>query len=479
MAVPFDCRFSTVGNVASSLFPTIPITIPSADGAANSLRDLFFFSSGSTIDLRANYQFLTSGYDSSLTSVPAESLHRALSSLTQNPSDSYPVPRLGVLFASDYASRDNVFGVMFDTGFIDPDAPTTAVSSSPRQGCAIFLQTIQRRRSNQADYQNQVTFDLVHELGHVFNLQHVSDADCFLNISAEDETPPKSAFSFLPTQRTILAECGIDRAYTPGGDPFGSGDLGNEDAPQNCSGNSTRLKLQISVAQEEFWPWEPIELDIHLGTGRRSAPLKVPDRVDPGYSDFKVWIEEPSGERRRYRPTKHYCAYDATLQVAPRKAYRRDISIFAESGGYTFRRPGIHRIWVTFQLSSRYHVQSNVITVLVKTRRLSDKRAQRRLNDVRRLARIAARTLYYRSGVIRSPEVAALEELIRRSREQPICASARYALGRLFYDQIHRSPSRRKHWESKAKPYLLAARDEPALSGNRRRRASQIIANVL
>ena len=297
MAVSFECRFSTIGSVPAALRPPIPILVSSETGSADSIRDLFFFASGGVIDLQPNYRFLADGYEPVLDSVSAESLHSALSMLTQNPSGSYPVPRLGVLLAPKYAPRDDVFGVMFDTGLVDPDAPARSVSTSPRAGCVIFLQTIRDLRPNSEDYLKQVGFDIAHEVGHMFNLQHVDSntGTSFLNISPKHAVPQSSAFKFLSFERSILAECGIDRSVTPGGDPFGTGDLGNEDRPDGpSSSKSIRLVLAVDIAQKEFWAWEPVELDINLSVqaGRSVQPLRVPDRLDPGYSTFEIWIEE-------------------------------------------------------------------------------------------------------------------------------------------------------------------------------------------
>jgi hypothetical protein len=314
----------------------------------------------------------------------------------------------------------------------------------------------------------------------MFNLQHVDSntGTSFLNISPKDSVPQPSAFKFLSFERSILAECGIDRSVTPGGDPFGTGDLGNEDHPSGASTfKSTTLTLAVDITPKEFWAWEPVELDINLSvqTGKSAQPVRIPDRLDPGYSTFEVWIEEPSGERRRYRSTKHYCAGNSDLQIGTRDKFQRDISIFVESGRYTFRKAGIHRVWATFRISDRRKLQSKPIEVMVRSRHLNETRAQRRLDETRRLLTTSVRTLFYRSGFVRPREVAALEELIIRIPREHSGAAAQYALGRLFYDQMKRYPKMKKEWTHKAKPYLQAALNHAALSQNRRRRATAIV----
>jgi hypothetical protein len=179
--------------------------------------------------------------------------------------------------------------------------------------------------------------------------------------------------------------------------------------------------------------------NLSLQAGKSAQPLKIPDRLDPGYSTFEIWIEEPSGERRRYRSTKHYCATNTELLIGARDKFQRDISIFAESGSYTFRKAGIHRIWAIFQVSNRRILQSKPIEVMVRSRHLHETRAQRRLDETRRLLTTSVRTLFYRSGFIRPREVAALEELIARHPREHSGAAAQYALGR-FVSRPNQTP---------------------------------------
>ena len=115
---------------------------------------------------------------------------------------------------------------------------------------------------------------------------------------------------------------------------------------------------------------------------------------------------------------------------------------------------------------------------MIKSRHLSETRAQQRLDEIRRLLTTSARTLFYRSGFIRPREVAALEELVLRLPREHSGAAAQYALGRLFHDQTRRHPTMKKEWTLKAKPYLEAAMNHAALSENRRRRATSIVATM-
>jgi len=106
------------------------------------------------------------------------------------------------------------------------------------------------------------------------------------------------------------------------------------------------------MSRRSFFYFEPVELDVVLSApSSANRSFRVPDCIDPGYGAFRIWIEEPSGERRIYRSPRIYCAHDELIFVGPKKPFRRDISIFGESGGFTFRRAGVHKVWAEFALS--------------------------------------------------------------------------------------------------------------------------------
>src|SRR5208282_2946288 len=119
--------------------------------------------------------------------VSALQLHTTLVDLTNNSTvpTGKPVSRIGVLLADSYAAFAPALGVMFDRGFTTEDDPNAAgmFTAVPRQGCAIFLGSIFKLRHTDAQYLEEVRFTAVHELGHVFNLQHDTDSINFMTPS--------------------------------------------------------------------------------------------------------------------------------------------------------------------------------------------------------------------------------------------------------------------------------------------------------
>jgi hypothetical protein len=214
-----------------------------------------------------------------------------------------------------------------------------------------------------------------------------------------------------------------------------------------------------------------LELQLHAPEVLEGS-YEVPDELDPGYRRFVVWIEEPSGERRRYRPTKHYCSNRATIALEEGKSIRRDLSIFGQSGGLTFRHAGVHRVWADFQLPGGDVISSNKLEFEILPDLFGDRRARRRQEELRELFRKAAQLFFYRSGKIRKAPREALEALIRRARGKHLGSAADYAMGRLLAHQARRVPRSRDYWLKEARPYLERAKDSPLLNPHRCWRAA-------
>jgi hypothetical protein len=476
MPVSFDCRFAVLGQVPAELLPPTPIMAVNFDGNPISLQDLFSTASDGSILLQPNYTFMGKPYEGNTTSTTAADLHWTLSLLAQNPPNAYPIPHLGVIFTTAYAF-EQVFGLMFDTGVEDPDAQGSAISSKPRQGCALFLQTINSYRKG-VDYRRQVAFDLAHEIGHIFNLQHVVDSDnlCFMNQSYTDAPHPMGAFGFTGDERGSLRNCGVDPSVTPGGLPFGSGGGGNTDRPvKPVVRRSNQVSMQISVIEPEFWPWEDVQLEIRLSAIRSTG---VPHQFDPGYKNFEIWIEQPDGERRRYRSPQYYCAYPKKLLVDAANPFSRDISIFLQSGGYTFRTPGVHRIWVDFYPTPKSRVRSNTLEISVRSPDRLSRPAYWDWLQLKQLHRTASRLLFFKGGPFPEKEIDALSQLAERYKDERYGASANYTLGKFYLDQARRFPDEREAKQRKALPFLDAAAGNRRLGEHRQRKAAALATQV-
>jgi hypothetical protein len=205
----------------------------------------------------------------------------------------------------------------------------------------------------------------------VFNLHHTSEPSYLATSPAAQPFGPEG-LRFADHHLRSLCDCHKDPDVWPGGSDFIQSTAdGHLNAPR---GRARRLPfgldLRIDTSTREFHYFEPVELDVTLSVAagvRRT--FRVPDCIDPGYSQFRIWIEAPDGERRKLRPTQHYCPSGRQLNIAPESPFHRDISVFGEAGGYTFQDSGIYRIWVELDASASSTIRSNVLELNVLPRR--------------------------------------------------------------------------------------------------------------
>jgi hypothetical protein len=296
--------------------------------------------------------------------VSALQLHYWLLQVNQNALDA-PLKNICVLFAHSYAGLSGAYGIMFDRGFTTVDDPNDAQIDleRPRQGCAVFLDTIQASRP--VGYRDEVLFTTVHELGHVFNLQHDETSPNFMRTSDQSTAYGAPAYLFTPHEQSRLEACSSDPNVMPGSSVFASDGAYNLSA-QIAAPGPTNLQLKISVAKATFWRFEPTQLELQLGLPEDSAEIvSVPEILDPCHSRFRVMIENDLGERTLYRSTYATCGPDGSVRISPGGPYRRDIPIFGQRGGYTFRRAGKHRIWAVLDIPGA-SIRSNDLEVDVK-----------------------------------------------------------------------------------------------------------------
>ncbi len=290
--------------------------------------------------------------------IQSDQLHTALECITGYQRNRTKVTNIGLLVADRYEPRPDFFGYMFDDDFA-PGFPNPW-ATTPREGCAVFIGGIAARRDGQ-EFLDEVIYTAIHEVGHIFNLQHANSPSYMAQSAGLTHPYNLNKTRFGNQESFLLSQCSSSPFVWPGGSLFG--DLGPffSETGFSDAANSSPLQIKIDINRAAFWYFEPIELDIELST--KHVPVSIPDMVDPGYKAFTVWIEEPSGERRRYRSPKHYCPSKKKVTISPSNPFRRDISIFGESGGYAFRKAGMHRIWVTFNYGRGKCIDSNVVEV--------------------------------------------------------------------------------------------------------------------
>lgn len=190
------------------------------------------------------------------------------------------------------------------------------------------------------------------------------------------------------------------------------------------------IRLKISMSQDEFFYFEPVELDVRITCGGTET---IPDRVDPSHETFAIWITKPDGERFRYRPGKSVCAPMKHRTISRRSSFQRDISIFRQGCGFTFSTPGCYKVQLVFELSKNLVILSNEICCEVKKPNPSLKlysEMKRAFSSME-----AIRFLRYKRLLPSKEVIQNLEQFAESNRSAPSAAAVHYALGRAFLMQ--------------------------------------------
>lgn len=390
--------------------------------------------------------------------------------------------RVGIIFADTYKPRDSLLGLMFDV------APFAGVEH--REGCAVFLDAIRefRKAEPPARQEDEIGFTTLHELGHCFNLWHAERPRFAPNFMASSETEifDDNAWFFLSEHESYLrladAKASVSKYVLPGGSPFDvrpngwfqGGDIRGGIRSDPARSPKGTLQLRIRTDQKEIWHFDPLELEVELSVGARSSRLhRVPDEVDPGYDRFQIWIEEPDGRRRLYRAPVRYCANPRSLEIRTRQPFKRDVTIFAGAGGYTFRMPGEHHLSASFRVSARKVLWSNTTRVTLKAARPG-------LREFDDMARVLTRPrvgkfLFDRRSTLAARDVEYMAELTRRYPNSSAAASILFAVGAQVARESVHAGSERKAMARYARRLLSAAGGQRGLGRHRRRRIKELL----
>ena len=308
--------------------------------------------------------------------VGAFSLHTMLRGLTGNPLYRRPVDTIALIVARAYRGNRAAFGMMFDEGYVHDGAPADDVDAPevlgpPREGCAVFIDAIAAKRGERGSpaFDRELTFTTLHELGHVFNLQHQNDEHNVMKESARYGSVPPAGVRLSDADRLRLSLNPLPLHYRPGGSDFGRGASAN--APlvwkPTAPDGPPDLRLTVASSHAEAHSFEPVELDVEISlasdaTGHR----RIRNAVDPGYDSFRVWIEDPVGARRTLRSPRRYCGDTGWLTITRDRPFRRDISIGREAGGPVFHQGGVHRVSAEINLGARGVLRSNDVPLRIR-----------------------------------------------------------------------------------------------------------------
>jgi len=355
----------------------VPDPIGLFGGTFDFIRDFYRWETANNIeidlDLSATqkpFPVLTPG------EVTAFTLHTMLRRLTGNPLSHRPVDNIALILARSYKGNETAFGMMFDEGYVFSGDPADNVTEPevlgpPREGCAVFIDALAALRGPQGtpDFNRELRFTVLHELGHVFNLQHQDAKANIMRRSAVYGLQPPEAYRLSSGDRGRLSQDPLPYEYHPGGSNFGYGASAN--APTEWRFNPQKefrdMQVRVQVSHSEVFAFEPIELDIEISLlpGRHKT-RRIPCTVDPGYDSFRIWIEEPNGSRRLLRSPRHYCGAQRWLTITRNRPFRRDVSIGRQAGGPVFHRAGVHHVWAEMNCGRRGVIRSNRVALRIR-----------------------------------------------------------------------------------------------------------------
>ena len=359
------------------------------------------------------------------------------------------VDEIVLLFSNRLYDRPNVFGMMFDlgnTGVGDWD-------NVPRQACTVFVDAIKALRDPGLEYEKEMIFTTIHELGHVFNLEHIEDNSNYMSSSdssirqAFDET---TAFRWDEKHRTCLRQCVHSSSIHPGGSSFFSngqcGETGG--SSRNQLRKSEKFSLHISTEKSSYWGVEPIELDVTI-TNESGRAVIWPDTMDPGYPQFMIWVVNPDGSRVKYLPPRRYCSNPSFNRLEKKASFKRDISIFIQSTGYLFKTPGVYSIEVEWQISKSLKLISNIIEIEIKPTSIHSKHI---VEAIEFLDRPKIRDLlYFRMASVRSSVFSEIEAKNKLLDSLGILPALHYSAGRAqlrISRQLKTNKSKQKRFNS-------------------------------
>jgi len=330
-----------------------------------------------------------------------------------------PTDDIALIFAKSWVASDvQLFGLMFDFDGEEPALGSTMTSRGiPRQACAVFLDAFG------ASEAAKVVHTALHELGHVFNLQHDPDQASFMG----DEVFV-SGFSGADGQRlSEAAEKHWD--FAPGGANFSF-----QSGPMRASGARAAdgLGLEVRPDRRRYLIGEPIVLDTALKAvgGRR---IRVPNDLDPGYATLRIWYENPLGEIRLYRSRSVFCRTAAVHRELSRGiSLRNNPKVSLGRSGPTMLIPGSYKIWAEFggvpgRFARIVRAQARRFTVYAPRNK-----DEFEISRVLRLPGVAA-CIVDKGGRLRWRERRLLERLIHRYPRHSALQYARYALATHYY----------------------------------------------
>lgn len=294
-----------------------------------------------------------------------------------------PQWKLYLLIATHYRLYPDhvVTGLMYDSAYRDPNDP------APRQGAAVFYSSMAALWSDllPAEFDRNYLRTCVHELGHALNMLHSFDKGRPESLSWMNypwrypygyDLPPgwdgtlaywqNCSFDFDAEELCHLRHHPLLEVI-PGGASFGA--MGHDGAaPMALSPRmqeSAPLALYVRTRPERylFEFAEPVTIELKL-KNQTDAPVLVPNMLSPELGLLELFIGDPKGQIRTYRPLFRLCGEARTMELSPGEKLYESVFIAYGAAGFYFEEPGEYKIWAVYGAGG-LRLRSNMLRVRV------------------------------------------------------------------------------------------------------------------
>jgi len=276
-----------------------------------------------------------------------------------------------------------VTGIMYDSQSRDPDDPY------PRQGAAVFYSTMKLAEVwgnlPPAEFDRNFLRTCVHELGHALNLLHSFDKDQPASLSWMNypwrypygyNLPPgwdgtqqfwrNCRFEFdLEELRHLRHHALLE--VIPGGAAFGA--LGHDlPAPAPASLQQLAqapLALYVRTRPERylFQFAEPVTVELKL-KNQSQSPVIVPNMLNPECGLLQLYLRDPRGQVRLYRPLFKLCGQGQTTELPAGEKLYASVFLAYGADGFYFQEPGEYQIWAVYGAGG-VRLRSNALRIRV------------------------------------------------------------------------------------------------------------------
>jgi hypothetical protein len=153
----------------------------------------------------------------------------------------------------------------------------------------------------------------------------------------------------------------------PGGAAFGSSgyDIAAPlaAAPQQQQAAPVALYLRTRPERYLFDFAEPVSVELKL-KNQSDAPVIVPDMLNPELGMLDLFIRDPKGQVRPFRPLFRLCGEARSVELSPGGKLYESIFIAFGADGFYFSEPGEYQMWGVYGASGQ-RIRSNVLRVRV------------------------------------------------------------------------------------------------------------------